>query len=140
MAAIAVTAADRISPLIVGEAEIYNGICGVAITRGQAVFFNATTGKLALSNAGAAGTAKCCGIALEAGGVHQVISVMKRGHLAGFTLAGNYGSLAYLNDTDGVIGDAAGTNSKVVGAVVPLPDNPASPTKVLYINADNWYA
>ncbi|TXH45971.1 MAG: hypothetical protein E6Q97_30515 [Desulfurellales bacterium] len=139
MAAIAIAAADRISLLFPDNAEVYNGIAGVAITRGQAVYFHATTGRLALSNAGAAGTAKFHGIALNAAGIGQAISILKRGHIAGFTLAGNYGSLAYLNDTDGVIGDAAGTVSAIVGAVVPLSDFPTL-TKVLYINALNWAA
>jgi len=138
MATIAITAADRISLLFNDKAETYNGICGVAIARGQAVYF-ASTGKLALSNAGAAGTAKFAGIALEAGGIGQAISILKRGHIGGFTLAGAYHSLAYLNDTDGVIGDAAGTVSVVIGAVVPLSDAP-NYTKALYIDAPHWAA
>lgn len=139
MATIALVA-DKISPLILGNCEIINLIAGVAVTPGQAVFFSTTTGLAALSNAGSAGTTKFAGIALESRGANQAVSVLKRGHCAGFTLSGNYSSLAYLNDTNGVIGDAAGTNSKVVGVVVPLPDNPSSPTKVLYINADQWSA
>lgn len=137
MAAIALVA-DKISPLFIDQAEIYNLITGVALTRGQAVYIVAATGKLALSNGAASGTAKFAGFALEAKGAGQAVSVLKRGHVAGFTLNGNYGTLAYLNDTDGVIGDAAGTVSKVVGVVVPLSDGAL--TKVLYVDADQWSA
>lgn len=136
MAAIALTA-DRISLLFVDQAEVYNLFAAVAITKGQAVYIN-SSGKAALSNSGSAGTTKFAGIALENAAANQALSVLKRGHVGGFTLSQAYGALAYLNDTNGVIGDAAGTNSKVVGVVVPLTDNPATPAKALYIDADQW--
>ena len=129
---------DRISLLDVERCEVFNAYCGVTIARGQAVFINTSTGRLALSNAGSAGTTLFAGIALDPGGAGQAISVLKRGRIAGFAPAGNYMSSVYLNDTDGVVGDAAGTNSKVIGKVVPLTDNYAAPSKVIYIDADQW--
>ena len=136
MADIVVTDA-QIAPVYVGEAEIYTMIAGVAVTAGQAVYQVTTTGLLALSDGSGAGTALCHGIALETKGIGQAVSVLKRGHVAGYTLAGNYGSSAFLSDTNsGILADAAGTVSVVVGKVIALPDSAA--TKVLYVNALSW--
>lgn len=135
MAVIASTAA-RISRIMPQTDEVYNFICGVAITAGQAVHLN-SSGNLILSNGGAAGTAKCVGIALESGEIGQAISVLKSGWIAGFTLAGAYGDKAYLSNTAGAVDDAAGTVSVVIGSVLTLADR--SRTKVLYIDA-NWLA
>ena len=126
---------DRVSPLFINEAEIFNATCEVAITRGQLVYFN-SNGRIALSAGGAAGTAKLAGIALQSGGIGQVISIIKRGHVAGFTISQAYGALGYVSNTAGALDDAAGTNSKVCGVVVPLSD--AARTKVFYVNADQW--
>ena len=135
MAAIAATAA-RIARVFPQTDEVYNFICGVAVTAGQAVHVN-SSGNLILSNAGASGTAKCVGIALEDGGIGQAISVMKTGLIAGFTLSGAYGSKAHLSDVAGGLDDAAGTVSVVLGSILSLAD--ASRTKVLFIDA-NWSA
>ena len=129
MADIVVTAAQ--------VAQIYTRIAGVAITAGKPVYQVAATGLLALSDGSAAGTAVVHGIALETKGIGQAVSVLKRGHCAGFTLAGNYGTAVYLSDTDsGILGDGAGTVSVVVGRVIALPDSAV--TKVLYVNAPSW--
>lgn len=134
MATIVVTAAN-VSPVFANKAEIFSGIVGsVAVDYGEALYWD-SNGLLVKSNAGAAGTAKFAGISLGKGGPGQAVDVLKKGHVYGFTLSGAYGSDAYLNDTAGVIGDAAGTVSVVIGSVVPLSD--ASKTKVLYVEA-NW--
>lgn len=135
MAAI-VSTEVQISILFPQRAEIYDAIAGEAITAGQAVYFN-SSGKIIKSNAGAAGTAKFAGIALNTAGAGQAVSVLVRGHIAGYTLSGAYGSKAYLSDTAGALADAAGTVSVVAGSVVPLSD--ASRTKVLYVNS-SWLA
>jgi hypothetical protein len=134
MAVIAVTG-DRVSPLFINEAEIFNATCGVTITRGQLVYFDAN-GRVVLSNGGASPTAKLAGIALQAGNLGQVISIIKRGHVGGYTIPQAYGALGYVSNTAGALDDAAGTVSKVCGVVVPLSD--AARTKVFYVNADQW--
>lgn len=134
MAVIAVTG-DRVSPLFINEAEIFNATCGVAITRGQLVYFDAN-GRVVLSNGGASPTAKLAGIALQAGSLGQVISIIKRGHVAGFTISQAYGALGYVSNTAGALDDAVGTVTKIAGVVVPLSD--AARTKVFYVNADQW--
>lgn len=95
-----------------------------------------SSGKVDLADANGSGTDTFFGIALEAGGATQVISVLKRGHIVGYTLAGAYGSAAYVSNTAGEIADAAGSTSLVVGHVVSLSDPLL--TKVLYVNALAW--
>jgi hypothetical protein len=117
------------------QAEIYSFIAAATITAGQPLYLT-SAGKVDLADANGSGTDTFFGIALEGGGASQVISVLKRGHVTGFTLAGAYGSAAYVSNTVGELADAAGGTSLVVGHVVPM-SNPAL-TKVLYVNALAW--
>lgn len=135
MAAITSTGA-KVARAFPQNDEVYNFMCGATITAGQAVYLN-SSGNLVLSNAGASGTAKLVGIALEDGVSGQAISVLARGFITGFTLSGAYGSKAYLSDTAGALADAAGTVSVVVGSVLALADS--ARTKLLFIDA-NWLA
>lgn len=131
MTDIALTAA-KVSLIFPGIAEVYDAIAAESITVGQAVTFVAATGKVQVSDANAAGRNTVHGIALKSVGAGQAVSILKRGHLAGYTLAGNYGSHVYVSDTAGALADAAGTASLPVGQVVPMSD--ASLTKVLYVD------
>ena len=111
MADITVTAANvGISDPI--KANTVTGIAAVAITAGQAGYMN-SSGKIALSDASAAGTAKFDGIAVEGVGAGQAVTLAE-GEMTGFTLAGNYGSLLYLSDTAGALADAAGTPTRAI--------------------------
>lgn len=134
MTAITVTSAQV--ALIKPVASVtFNAICNTTITKGELVFFSSSNGRLARTSASGAGTAKCVGMALESGTAGQTISVLQRGLVYGATLSGNYGADVYASDTTGGLDTAAGTVSLIVGKVFPMPDNPASLTKVLYINA-----
>lgn len=96
-----------------------------------------TAGKVGVADANGSGTDTFYGIALEAAGAGGGLSVLKRGHIVGYTFAaGNYGIPYYVSNTVGEIADAAGGTSLVVGHVVPLSDN--SLTKALYVNALAW--
>lgn len=138
MSDITVTAA-KVGAIFPDKAEIYDFIAGATITAGQPVYV-ASTGKVSPADANASGKEQVRGIALNGGGAGQAISVLKKGHVSGFTLSGAYDSIAYLSDTVGALADAAGTMSVPVGRVVPLSD--ASLTKVLYVDARwgglNW--
>lgn len=131
MSDITVTAA-KVGVTFPDKAEIFDFVAAETITAGQAVYVT-SAGKVGVADANASGKQQCRGIALNGGGAGQAISVIKRGHVSGFTLAGAYDSLAYLSDTAGALADAAGTMSVPVGRVVPLSD--ASLTKVLYVDA-----
>jgi hypothetical protein len=132
MGDIAVTAA-KVGVVYPERAEIYSGIAGATITAGQAVYIVVADGKLNLADENAsAETSACIGIALNGGGAGQVIDVLRKGHVYGFTVA----ALAYalpvsLSNTAGALLDD-GTATGLVGRIEALPD--ASLTKVLYVD------
>lgn len=133
MADITVTAA-KVGVVYPDNAEIYDFIAAEALTAGQAVYMLTGAGTVGVADANVANKQQIRGIALNAVGAGQAVSVLKRGQVYGFTLAGDYDSLAYLSDTAGALADAAGTMTVNAGRVVGLPDN--SNTKVLYVDAD----
>lgn len=134
MAAITVTAA-QIAPLFVHQTEIYSLEAAEAITKGQVVYVNAN-GKAALASAAQAGTLLLAGIALDAAGAGQAISVLKRGFVAGYTVSGlTQGDPVYVSDTAGGLDTAAGTVSKVIGRVAPV-NQAGNIQKALYVQND----
>jgi hypothetical protein len=134
MADITRTAA-QIAVLFPDEAEIYSFVAYETIAKGNPVYLT-SAGTVGVADANGSGTDTFFGIALEAGGAGQAISVLKRGHITGYTLSGAYGSAAYVSNTAGELADSAGSTSLVVGHVVPTSD-PAY-TKALYVNALAW--
>lgn len=133
MADIALTAA-QIAVVFPRWAEIHDFVAAEAITKGQALY-QLSTGKVGVADANAAGKQQFRGIALNKAGAGQAVSVLKKGHVAGFTVSGlNADAQAFLSDTAGALADAAGTLSVAAGRVVSLPDS--DQTKVLYIDAD----
>lgn len=131
MAVITVTA-NRVQPLKPHVAEIHDWVAAETITAGQVVYQD-SAGRAALAAGGAAGTAKAIGIALQGGTLGSGISVLKRGHVAGFTISQAYNATVFVSNTTGAVDDAAGTTTFVLGRVVSLPDDPTF-TKVLYID------
>jgi hypothetical protein len=135
MTDIALTA-TQIALVYPQEAEVFDYIAGVALTAGQPVYL-AATGKVSPADGNGSGTTKVRGIALQTVGAGQAVSVVKRGHLYGFTISGlAYDAVVYLSDTAGKLADApSATTPARIGRVVPLPDN--SLTKVLYVDC-SW--
>ena len=69
-------------------------------------------------------------------GAGQPVDVMVRGHIAGFDFTSQaYDTTLYLSNTAGLLADAAGTVSVVVGRVLPLTDKDLN--KVLYVAGIN---
>jgi hypothetical protein len=138
MADISLTAA-QIAPVYPQKADIFDYIAAESISKGQAVYFTAA-GKVGVADANAAGKQQFRGIALNAAGVGQAVSVLHRGHVYGFAVGSiNADAYAFLSDTAGALGDAAGTLSVRCGRVVALPDY--SGTKVLFVDTkflDSW--
>jgi len=133
MADIALTAA-QVAACFPDKAEIVDMIAASTITQGQALY-QTTAGKAAPADANASGLQQFRGIALNAAGAGQAVSVLVRGHVAGFTVSGMNGdALVYLSDTVGVLADGVGTMTVNCGRVTCLPDG--SLTKVIYICAD----
>lgn len=133
MADISVSA-DQVSIVDPAQAEIHDQIAAESVTRGAALSIT-SAGKAGLADANAAGKQQFRGISLGKGGAGQGVSLLKRGKVAGFDLAGlAYDAPVYLSDTAGRLADTAGTLSVMVGRVVALTDSDR--TKVLYIEAD----
>src|SRR4051812_46336935 len=114
------------------SAEIYPYIAAAALEEGQPLYLNSSS-KVDLGDANGSGTDTFFGMATEKVGAGQVVSVLKRGYVNGFTLSGAYGAAVYVSNTAGELADAAGSTSLVAGHIVAMSD-PAR-TKVLYINA-----
>lgn len=132
MTAISVTAAQvaEVDPI---KAGIHNYITGVALTKGQAVYVVAATGKLALADANGTGTKQFRGIALDAGGVDAGVRVLESGDVYGFDLSGlNYDAPVYLSATAGSLDTAADIVTVYCGRVGALTDSPTL-TKVLRV-------
>jgi len=128
---VVVTAAQvgLVDPL---KATVKSYIAGVTITKGEAVYIIAASGKLGLCTAAAANqAAQFRGVALTGGAAGQAIDVCEDGELYGFTLAGNYDTIIHAHDTAGVLSTATGSVQVHVGRVVPMAN--AALTKVLRI-------
>ena len=115
MAAIVVTTAGRMR--IVESIEQITLPAGEAILAGAPVRQD-TSGNLVNGNGTTATEAAIIGIATKSVATNEALTVLKKGVLDGFTLAGAFGSLAYVSDTDATIADAAGTVSVIVGRVI----------------------
>lgn len=131
MSDIALTAA-KISVVFPEQAEIYNVIAAETITVGQPLY-QTILGTFGVADANASGKIQFRGIALETAVSGTVLSMLKQGHLAGYTLP-NPDNIIYLSDTVGRIADAAGSTTVNVGRVTVLADPDA--TEVLYVEAD----
>ena len=109
---------SAIRPVVV--LDQFTGPAVEAITAGQWVRLDPSTGKVALGNATTLAGAAPGGMALGAAAAGQVVTVVRAGIVdIGDALSGNYGADVYLSDTDGVLADATGTKTKVVGRIEP---------------------
>ncbi|MDY7078017.1 MAG: hypothetical protein SXV54_13965 [Chloroflexota bacterium] len=131
MAEITVTAA-KVAVVFPEQAEIYNVIAAEALTKGLALY-QTTSGTYGIADADAAGKQQFRGVALEAANAGEAVSMLKRGILAGYTLA-TYEDEVYLSDEAGAFDTAPGTLLVKCGRVVSLPDPDL--TEALYIEAD----
>jgi hypothetical protein len=123
MAALTVVAADVALATKGGEShEIITAPAAEAITAGQIVRWTTTTGTLALGNGTTAPESQIVGVAIsEANQAGITITAVRKGvvDLGDALDALAFNAVVYASDTDGTLGDAAGTVSKVVGEVIP---------------------
>lgn len=101
--------------------QLPDGPAAEAINAGQPVRLDTTTGMYTLANATTAAEARIAGIALTTAAANEPVSVLRQGVVeVGAALAAKaYDAAVYLSDTDGTLGDTAGTVSTVVGRVWP---------------------
>jgi len=131
MSAVTCTAA-QVAVVFPEQAEIYNVVLAEAVTKGLALY-QTTSGTYGIAQADTLAKRQFRGVALEAANAGEGISMLKRGILAGYTLA-TYEDEVYLSDTAGAFDTTPGTLLVKCGRVMSLAD-PAL-TEVLYINAD----
>jgi hypothetical protein len=137
MAEITVTAAQvgLVDPL---KADVGSFIAAVAITKGQAVYFN-TSGKAALATAATQGTAQFRGIALNTVGAGEAVDVLHDGLMYGAGVSALNGDAAvYVAGAAvgaGGLQTTAATIPTIAGRVVVLTDGPTR-TKVVRIQTD----
>lgn len=134
MADLSFTSNDVRDASPVNMAVKINLLAAVAISAGQAVYQN-SSGKAALADASAAGTATCIGIALETASINQPVPILVVGYVTGFDLSSvAYDVLIKVSDTAGDLDNGAGspTVSAPVGRVYSIGDSDA--TKVIFLN------
>lgn len=116
MALIAVAVANKID--VVESIHQMTLPAGEAIVAGAPVRID-SAGKFTNSNGTSTTENDLYGIATVTAAAGEPVTAVRRGVLDGFTFSQAYNAAIYVADTDGRLGDAAGTASKVVGRVIP---------------------
>ena len=106
---------------IVRAGEQFTGPAAEAITAGQYVRFNVSSGKVELGKGTTAAEARKGGIAVASVGAGESVTFLRKGvlNLGSAMSALTYDDDVFLSDTDGTLADVAGTVSLIVGTVVP---------------------
>lgn len=119
MAANLTIVATAVKPVQVMES--FTGPAGEAITAGQYVRYNTTTGKIELGNGTSAAEARKGGLALGSVAAGETVTAVRKGIVdLGNALADlTYDDDVFLSDTDATLADTAGTATLIVGTVVP---------------------
>jgi len=97
-----------------------NVVVDVDVQAGQGVYIK-SNGHGALSNAGAAGTMKCRGIASIGVLAGQAVALITRGRFGGFS-GMTPGADVFASNTAGALADAAGTVPQTVGYALSATD------------------
>lgn len=101
--------------------EQFTGPVNEAVTAGQYVRINVTTGQIELGKGTNAAEARKGGLALHAAALYETVTAVRKGivdvgeALVNLTLDDD----VFLSDTDGTLADTAGTVTLIVGTVVP---------------------
>lgn len=123
----------QVAPIFPEAAEIFDGIAAEDLNAGDPLY-QTSAGKYGKADQATAGKQQFRGLALKKTPSGRPVSILKRGHVAGFDLSGlNPDALAYLGTAalDTAVG---GTKTVNCGRVMVLTDN--SLTKCLYVEAD----
>lgn len=78
-----------------------------------------TDGKWTNANGTSTTENRVWGIATDSVIAGEALTAVKRGVLDGYTFSQAFDAIIYLSDTDGTLGDTAGTVSTIVGRVIP---------------------
>lgn len=150
MANLALVSGAKVRPVsgIANGHEQYTFEAEEQIDAGQVFRINTTTGKATKANGTTlteAGQVTALGtfesflfVAID--GARQagnMVTGMKSGLIDGFEISAlNFGARIYLSDTDGTLADTAGTNSTLLGRVIPSPFSgvPSGVDRILRVN------
>ena len=89
-----------------------------AIVAGAPVRIDTSAGTFTNSNGTSAGEARVWGIAVADTAAGLPVTAIRRGILDGYDFSQAYDAAIYVADTDGRLGDVAGTVSTVIGRVI----------------------
>jgi hypothetical protein len=118
MALIALTTADRVE--VVESIEQMTLPANEAIVAGAPVRLDTTTGRFTNANGTTAPEARIYGLATRTVALGEGLTAIRKGVMDGYAISAlAFDAVIYLADTDGRLGDAAGTVSVVVGRVIP---------------------
>lgn len=101
--------------------EQFTGPVNEAVAVGQYVRLNTTTGVIELGKATTPAEARKGGLALHAAAAGETLTAVRKGILdVGEALVGlGFDADVFLSDTDGTLRDATGSETLIVGTVVP---------------------
>jgi len=120
-----------------GRDEVYNVVVASGVIPGEALYQMPIDGSYIQTSALASGTAGFRGISLQQQVASGTITMLRRGKLWGYDLAGlNYDDPVYLSNTVGMLDTVVGTANVLVGRVVSLNEAGPNKPKVLYIDAE----
>jgi hypothetical protein len=113
-----------IAVAVAGKIDIVESIHQMTLPATEAIVAGApvrihTDGKFTNANGTSTTENDLWGIATVSAAAGEPVTAVRRGVLDGFTFSQAYNAPIYVSDTDGRLGDAAGTASKVVGRVIP---------------------
>lgn len=133
MALIAVATADRIE-VVESETQL-TLVAAEAISAGSAVRID-TSGKFTNANGTTTTENRIYGIATKTVAAGAPLTAIRKGVLDGYTFSQAYDAVIYLSDTDGRLGDAAGTVSTIVGRVIAGNSQllGSNPDKLLFVD------
>lgn len=134
MSDITLTAA-QVSEVNEFEGEKWTPVAGEAITKGQAVAIDTSTGKAYLADASTSARNNFRGVALKDAAAGKPVTIGVHTSVYGFDLSGlSWDAAIYLSNTAGAFATTAGDVSVVCGRVKPMGEL-GTQSKVFYVNA-----
>ena len=132
MGNLTITAAD-VAAVRIDEQDTYPA--AEAITAGQVVRLDVTTGKWALAKGTDTGEYRAGGLALRSVAAGITLTALRKGVIDLGDALGDlaYDADVYLSDTDGTLATSQGSQAKIIGQVVPVWGH-TTPDKALRIN------
>jgi hypothetical protein len=121
---------------VVRPIDQYDGIAGETIAAGAVVRFHTTSGHIVNGNGSGAAEAMIIGIATKDAVQYQPVTVLRQGVMDGFDLDDqDVGADLFASDTDGTVGDAAGTVTVRLGYVeARFAGDGVTADKLFYVN------